>query len=429
MIRMIVRAWAASVIVAAWLGAGTAAASTACGGLLEPQCPQAAAPTPATPVPPPPPGRVTVALFGDSVTQSIMIPDFVQDGLGGQLQDQLTSLGFQPGGLGFVPAAPYQFSFNADELLDEQPTPTGGWATVGYGKAIAQDGPSGYSAITPWPQATASLSVPNPDVDVLYTSTSSDCPFTVTAGAESWSIDTYLPGPPVAAQVAITLPVSGAVLTVHGPSCGQLTFDGIVAEQPVAPGAVQIEIDNLGHAGHLPWADFQPRVREALIEQRYDLSVFMWGYIAELLADRATIAPYLGVMEARAKIARMNGGSCLIVQPAPIAVSTASVALVKREDETVAAREGCMYTTVLAHLWPNAGWAEQHGLLLVDGVHPTAAGYTEIARALAPVVASLVRGRPSRSSACAASLPGSPQSPPVGCVPAPLRYSPGTGVL
>ena len=37
--------------------------------------------------------------------------------------------------------------------------------------------------------------------------------------------------------------------------------------------------------------------------------------------------------------------------------------------------------------------------------------------------------RPSFSSFCAASLPGRPHRPPVGCVPAPLRYRPGTGDL
>jgi hypothetical protein len=356
------------------------------------------APTPATPVPTSPAGRVTVALFGDSVTQSIMIPNPVENGMAGQLQAQLTSMGFQPGGLGFVPAAPYQFSFNASQLLNQGPAPTGGWATVGYGRVMGRDGPNGYSAFTPWPQATASVEVPNPDVDVLYTSTSVHCPFLVTAGGQSWSVDTYAPGPPAADEAAITLPPGSQLLTVHGPSCGVLTFDGIVAHQPVAPGEVQVELDNLGHAAHLPWLDFHQRVQEAIIKQRYDISVFMWGFIAELLIDPSRTAPYLNVMETRARIARMNGGSCLIVHPAPIAATASDVALIERLDQTVAERSGCTYTAVLAHLWPSAAWAERQGLLLVDGVHPTAAGYTQIARALAPVIARLVRAAPAASS-------------------------------
>jgi hypothetical protein len=388
------------------LCAAASASNAGCGGLLQPACPPAptvTTPTAPTPTPPaatnpiagPPQGqRVTVALFGDSVTQGIAIPDFTQDGIGGQLQTQLTSMGFEPGGLGFVPAVPYQFTFNASVLLFQGPVPTGGWSTVGYGKVLGHDGPNGYSAVTAWPQATASLAVANPDIEVLYTSTDVHCPFSVTTGGQSWSIDTYAAGPPAAKEAAITLPEGQLQLVVHGPSCGVLTFDGIVAHQPVTPGTVQVEIDNLGHAAHLPWLDFHQRVKEALIEQRYDVSVFMWGYIAELLLARSP-TPYVRVMEQRAQIARMHGGACLVVQPAPIAATASAVALVKRLDQTVATHEHCEYTTVLAHLWPSAAWAENHGLLLVDGVHPSAAGYTEIAHALAPVIAKLVRGRVS----------------------------------
>jgi hypothetical protein len=377
-----------------------------CGGLLELPCPPAPAqPTlePVTPVPPAPPGRVTAALFGDSVAESIMVPDFVRDGMAGQLAARLASMGFQAGGIGFVPAAPYQFDFNAARLLDQAPMPAGGWSTVGYGKIKGQDGPNGYSAITSWSQATASIDVSDPEVDVLYTTSDSGCPFTLSAGAEMWSIDTYAPGPPAAAEAAIALPAGKHPLTVHGPTCGTLTFAGIVAHQPVAPGRIQVEIDNLGHAAHMPWLDLQPRVREALIEQRYNISVFMWGFIAEMLINHRRTAPYLSSMEERARIARLHGGSCLIVQPTPIAATRAAVGDVERLDRAVADEEGCAYTTVLAHLWPSARWAESHGLLLIDGVHPTAAGYAQIAGALTPVLASLVRTSASASASASIS--------------------------
>ena len=52
---------------------------------------------------------------------------------------------------------------------------------------------------------------------------------------------------------------------------------------------------------------------------------------------------------------------------------------------------GCTYTTVLAHLWSNANTAEQRGLVLADGFHPTAAGYKLIAAALAPVIAQMIQ--------------------------------------
>jgi hypothetical protein len=407
--RTIVAGCVAVLLAVGGLCAGTAASSNACGGLLGPGCPPsstqtattstaASTSTPAMPVPPPPAGRVTVALFGDSVTQSIMVPNFVRDGLAGQLQTQLTSMGFQPGGLGFVPAAPYQFTFNADQLIRQGPPPNGGWVTVGYGHVNGQYGPNGYSAITPWPQATATVKVSDPDVDVLYTSTPFHCPFFVGAAAQTWSVDTYASTAASAAEAEVTLPPGTTELTVHGPSCGDLTFDGIVAHQPVAPGKVQVEIDNLGHAAHMAWTDFRQGEQEALIQQRYSISVFMWGYITELAAGKGQVTPYLTTMDARARIARMDGGACLIVHPTPIDTTAASVALVQHLDQTVATREGCTYTSVLSHLWPSWSWAERHGLLLVDGVHPTAAGYTEIAQALAPVIAPLVRAAARRQT-------------------------------
>jgi lysophospholipase L1-like esterase len=54
---------------------------------------------------------------------------------------------------------------------------------------------------------------------------------------------------------------------------------------------------------------------------------------------------------------------------------------------------------VLAHLWGGWSSAENRGLVLVDGVHPTARGYTLMARALAPVIAQLARHELRRPSA------------------------------
>ena len=56
----------------------------------------------------------------------------------------------------------------------------------------------------------------------------------------------------------------------------------------------------------------------------------------------------------------------------------------------MARQAGCTYTTALAHLW-NKNTSIAQGLTVLDGIHPTAKGYTLMARALAPIIARLAR--------------------------------------
>jgi lysophospholipase L1-like esterase len=342
--------------------------------------------------------RVTVALFGDSVTESYLVPTYLRDGLAPQLARDVSALGFAPGGVGLIPAAPYRWHFNAWVAYGTRTPPPTGWATIGYGLTPGYDGPSAYSAITVSPLASATVSVSDPQVEVLYTSTNQHYVFKVSAAGRTWTIDTYRPGPVADTETPIELPPGRHELTVHGPSSGFLSFNGVIARRPVPPGRVQVEVDNLGHSGQPPWRDFNPRVRQSLIDQRYGISVFLWGYIGELLGTHALSAPYTRDLTARTRIARKHGGACLIVQPTPIEVPPSAVSLVSGLNRTIAHRAGCKYSTVLAHLWPDAATAERSGLLFVDGIHPTAAGYKLIAHALAPVLARMARARLHRSA-------------------------------
>jgi hypothetical protein len=343
--------------------------------------------------------RVTVAVFGDSVTESILLPTYLRNGLAPQLARAESAFGFEPGGAGLIPAAPYRWHFNAWVAAGTGTPRANGWVTIGYGLTPGYDGPSAYSALATSPLASASVAVGDPEVEVLYTSTNLHCLFEVSTPGQTWTLDTYGAGPPSDTETPIELPAGRHELTVHGPSCGVLSFNGVVAHRPVPPGRVQVEVDNLGHSGKPPWRDFAARVQQSLLRQRYNISAFLWGYIGELLGNKSLSAPYLRDMTARARIAREHRGACLIIQPAPIAVPRSAVALVSHLDRTVARRAGCTYTTVLAHLWPNATVGEQRGLLFVDGIHPTAAGYKLIAHALAPVVARMVRAQLRRGAA------------------------------
>jgi hypothetical protein len=336
--------------------------------------------------------RVTVGLFGDSVTESLLVPNFLQEGLAPQLDRAEVALGFAAGGAGLLPAAPYRWHFNKWEQFGVTPMPKNGWLTIGYGAGSAGiDGPSGYSAVAESPLATATTEVSDPDVEILYTSSPVPCTFQVTSAGHTWTIQTYRSGPAIDTETPIVLPSGRHELTVHGPSCGVLSFDGAVAELPPPPGQVQVEVDNLGHSGQLPWISLSPRVEDALVGQRYTISVFLYGYIGEVVGERKQLAPYVSAMVARARIAREHGGACLIVAPTPIEVPKSAVTLVSGLDRT-AAREGhCTYTTALTHLWSSPAVGEENGFVLVDGVHPSATGYTLIDHALAPVIAKMIR--------------------------------------
>jgi hypothetical protein len=292
-----------------------------------------------------------------------------------------------------IAASPFRWHFGPKWVAEGvAPIPANGWLAVGWGAyGTGLDGPSGYSAVTTSAQARATVAVSDPDIEVLYTTTGAPCSFTVSAAGKTWTINTYRPGAPVDTETPVVLPPGRHELTVHGPDCGLLTFDGVVAQRPVPPGQVQVEVDNLGHSGVFPWDEFGTGVQQSLIEQRYDISVFLWGYLVEVEAGKSLAAPYLKVMMARAHIAREHGGQCLIVAPTPIEVPQHSVTFVSGLDRTIARRAGCTYTTALTHLWSSPAKAENQGLLLLDGVHPSAAGYKVITHALAPIIAGMVR--------------------------------------
>jgi lysophospholipase L1-like esterase len=337
--------------------------------------------------------RITVAMFGDSVTESILIPNYLTEGLAPQVSRDLVPFGYVQGGAGLMPAAPYRWHYNKWVSYDTGPTPKTGWTTIGDGLRAGFDGPSGYSAVATSPLATATATVTDPDLQVLFTSTGAPCVFTVNVAGQTYPIETYRPGLNYDVAYPIVVPPGRHLMTIHGPNCGLLEFDGVIAQEPVPPGKVQVEVDNLGHAAKLPWVDFQPRVQQLLKTEQYNVSVFLYGYLADLFVKGRLPPEYVDAMVARAKIARMHGGVCLVVAPTPLDASASQVTQTAVLDRLVAKRGGCRYTTVLSHLWGTPASAEHQGLLLIDGVHPTAKGYTLIAKALAPVIAGLVKAQ------------------------------------
>ncbi|HEX4108829.1 MAG TPA: hypothetical protein VHX88_11880 [Solirubrobacteraceae bacterium] len=358
--------------------------------------------------------RVTVALFGDSVVEGYTIPNPVADSLAPQLADALGRDGFQPGGIGFVAANPTRWRF--DHYALQPPTgtapsvanpalglpalstsiPTGGWLMLGDGTEGGQDGLSGYGALAASPQATATLAVSDPEVAILYEGGANAAPFTVAGGARTWTITP--PPAPGPTESWLAIPRGVRSLTVHGPSTGGLVFEGAIERLSRSPNKVQVEVEDLGHAGQPPWIGLTASTIAALRAQQFDISVFLDAYIPELSAvvpsDAASaIASYEQALTARARVARNARGWCVIADPSPMARVPASVtARFARVDRTIAARTGCAYTGVLGHAWP-ASSASNRGWTLLDGIHPSAKGYRRLAALLEPLIARLARER------------------------------------
>jgi lysophospholipase L1-like esterase len=349
--------------------------------------------------------RVTIAVFGDSVAEGYEIPHYLRDSLVPLLRAGVARAGgFEPGAAGLVPFTPFRWRFNSYSLNGIDPPRAGGWLLFGdsaaepsgFHPSDAVDGPSGYSGIPLAAAATATVPVDARSVAVLFTKFVGGGTFTVTAGSQSFAIDSYSSGPPTPSQQWITLPPGVRTITVHGPLAGSAIVDGAIVRAPVAPGRIGIELEDLGHRGHHLAEDSAPRILASLRQQRFDVSVFLDGYIwafgALIGGGARQAAGYASELRVRAGLVRSYGGLCLIADPSPLGLPKSILDRFAAIDRRVARAEGCAYTAALAHLW-DPRTAVARGFTLVDAIHPSAAGYRLMAAALVPELVRLVRQR------------------------------------
>jgi hypothetical protein len=355
--------------------------------------------------------RVTIAVYGDSIVEGYSIPDVLRDALIPRLDAGLASTGgFEVAGDGLIPATAFRWHFNRYTVSGLEPERPDAWDLSGVGaSSFGVDGPSGYSAVAVSPQATATAPIDAPEVAVLFTKFAGSGVFTVTAGAETFAIDARSTGPPAPSEQWITVPAGAHTLTVHGPSSGSVIFDGVIVRAPVTPGRIGVEVENLGHGGHVLTQDSAPRIIASLRQQRFDISVFLsatlWAFRAAA-GDRRYETLYANELRARVGLVRAYGGLCLIADSSPLPLPAAVLARFAAIDRQVAREQGCAYTGILAHLW-NAMTAFRTGATLIDDIHPRASGYRLMARALVPRLVELVRQRVrSRSSHAPGPGPG-----------------------
>jgi lysophospholipase L1-like esterase len=340
---------------------------------------------------------VTVAIFGDSVAEGYTTPGYRRNALVPRLLDALVKEGdFVRGGQGLKAMVPFEWELGDWVTQQAEQTPEAAWRLVGIGGLPAFDGPSGYSAVTRSPAARAALPVSDPLVALLYTTSRQPSRFTVQAGQRVWEVDAWAPGPPRPARVELRLPEDARRVVVRGPRSGELTLTGAIARQPLTPRRTQVEVSNLAHAGRFPQFDAAPRVLSAIAEQRFDLTVFMWSYNSEMATlarpqagDAAAL--YEPALLRRARLARRDGGLCVIADSTPLPVPASVKARFSAIHRRVARQAGCEHTDVLARVWSNPWTAHRRGLTQLDRVHPTPAAYRLMARALAGVLGGRVR--------------------------------------
>jgi hypothetical protein len=351
----------------------------------------------AAPAPAAPGRRVTIAVEGDSVVEGALTPLGLTRGLSPQISAALARGGVRRGGPGYLAPILGRFVFSRRVAPSFGPVPAGAWAIFGHDALPPGDGISGYAAVASSATATARIRIYGSDVGVLFTTATRATPFRVEVPGRTYRLDAFAPGKPHSSQVWLSLAPGGSrILTVRGPSKGALVFGGIIDRRPPPAGAVQVESENLGHAALLPQDALAPRITEALAAQRFDITVLLWSYLAELIGntggqpDRIS-ADYERGLLARARLARRHGGQCVVADATPIPVASTVSARYAAIDTRVAAEAGCVHTAALAGLWPDASRGFEDGHTLIDDVHPTVPTYRRMAAALAPVLAPMVR--------------------------------------
>lgn len=346
--------------------------------------------------------RVTIAVTGDSVVESSLTAGGATRGLAPQVADAFARRGFARGGQGFVATMLPQWSFSRVVAPTHGPPPRGTWALFGYGQPPFADGMSGYSALAAPTGATASVRVSGPDVGVLYTSTPTSTPFTVAVAGRTFRLDARAAGRPHASVKWIRLPAAGRrTLTIRGPSRGALTLGGVIDRRPVPAGRIQVETHNLGHVRQLPQEALAPRIVGAVAAQRFDVTVFLWSYVSEIVSDPAAppsrmSAGYERSLLSRARLARRHGGACVVADTTPIPVARAVALQYSAIHARVARAAGCTHTKVLVHLWKDWAHSWERGETLIDRIHPTLSGYQSMAEALEPVLEPLVSAAAAR---------------------------------
>jgi hypothetical protein len=332
--------------------------------------------------------RITVAIIGDSVQEGFTAADYAdnfagidpaQAGLAPVLRQILDGQTRNAPGTGFIPAHPALWRL------------TGGWLETGYGFGAAGPfGASGYAFETNDPAATASIDLPERDVAVLYWRGPGGGTFTVSAGGQSWQIDTSAPRPDGGGETWVHLPAGAGTLSITGPSDGGLVrFTGLIARQPAPARGIQYEVSNLAHAGRRVGEDLTPANRQAFLRLGIDLTLIMSGTTDEMTSDYIGGSRWLkdfeGGLRYRARLARQTG-RCVIVPPAPLPVKRWVQRAYFRVDKRVAREEGCQFAHLLSHIWSSSK-ASIAKRLTKEGVHPTRAGYVRIARTLLPTMA------------------------------------------
>lgn len=328
--------------------------------------------------------RVTVAVVGDSIVESGHLADPDRAGLVPALRAALAARGVDVGGDGFVAAHRAQLEPIAAPRLahGDRWSYRGAWTWLTRWRPDAPVGLASWSADA---GARATLTARADSATLVYLQGPAEGSFTFRVGPRRVRIDARR-ATSGAALRKLEPPPGPQAISVSAPADGGMGLVGVFLRRQPRPGAVQVEVSAIAHAGARAGepepgfetaglASLAPRLTVLVLGTNDGIAYARSGDPADLEALRDGLL-------ARARRARATG-ACLVVPPGPDRFPPAVFAAVRAAVDAAARAAGCPQAPLLDGL-------EADPALTFDAIHPTAAGYARIADPLAARVLALV---------------------------------------
>jgi lysophospholipase L1-like esterase len=347
---------------------------------------------------------VRIGLTGDSIVEDGGVTSTT--GLRAALRARMQRIGYDATGWGYVPAHGSALRMHPDGSVVAPPWRyRGDWTFIGLPpffdpaspiahRLRSRFGADGRAAETTSPLARATARISGDRFAVLFVRGPDAGRFRVSVDDKERTVDAHaskLDGDGIAWLTAPRRSQGRHVITVT-PLDGVLRFTGVLTEPRRRASRPRVQVIALGQSCACASDRFGLAQQQALAALKLDLTLIMFGTNDQVRLQAsdgdATRAAVVARLRSRGELARRNGGTCIIVPPAPNHRPLDIQRELRKLERRAAALAGCRYAPVLDRLW-SATTSVTAGLT-EDGIHPTPAGYQRMAR----VLANAIRSRP-----------------------------------